>query len=521
MKNRTTTFLFLLLLVATGLTFWHFNSVTTTSKSKYQSVLKYYSCNLSDSLKLKAAHFLINNLQYHYGIPNYLVDSLGNKIKDFNGLQYPKDSLVSEFSELGYRFQMQKPVPDIESLTPEYLIQNIELAFKVWPKPWNKHIKFEEFCEYILPYRVQNEPLSDWREYFYKKYIGIAESMVDDSLFTICSRMQDTLKNSVFYSDKINLYNGFIDPFELEKIRYGACEQLSVYAILALRAIGIPAIYQEVMYWSSVNKGHVNTTFIEKDSVRYYNFSVSDGPPKRYNPKSGKQTGSVRTVLHYFSKKQDYALVLKNLKEDYPQSLFNEFIEDMPPGYSTSDPLSIKISGYGDNKLAYLCTFNMGEWKPVRWSQIWEDGSCRFENVTKTVIYSVGTYTGQGMDILTDPFIFYEEDSICYKNPSRELIPKITFPFYVSDSDKSIKKKVTGYYMKNKQWIPIYGTAILSKRKRVGGKEEWTACEVEEIGEKNVYYLGTFDNVPANAVFYGGGISRLYLPDSTGWYIRR
>ena len=27
-----------------------------------------------------------------------------------------------------------------------------------------KYIKFEDFCEYILPYRVAFEPLSEWRE---------------------------------------------------------------------------------------------------------------------------------------------------------------------------------------------------------------------------------------------------------------------------------------------------------------------------------------------------------------------
>ena len=38
------------------------------------------------------------------------------------------------------------------------LVSNIEWAFKVWrEQPWGKNVSFEQFCEYILPYRIGNE----------------------------------------------------------------------------------------------------------------------------------------------------------------------------------------------------------------------------------------------------------------------------------------------------------------------------------------------------------------------------
>lgn len=49
-------------------------------------------------------------------------------------------------------------------MTADYLINNIDHAFKVWKhRPWNKTLGFDDFCELILPYRIGNEPLSDWR----------------------------------------------------------------------------------------------------------------------------------------------------------------------------------------------------------------------------------------------------------------------------------------------------------------------------------------------------------------------
>lgn len=57
----------------------------------------------------------------------------------------------------------QKVIYDSHVITASYLIRNIDHAFGMWEKqPWGKYIKFEDFCEYILPYRVAFEPLSEW-----------------------------------------------------------------------------------------------------------------------------------------------------------------------------------------------------------------------------------------------------------------------------------------------------------------------------------------------------------------------
>ena len=46
-----------------------------------------------------------------------------------------------------------------------FLVNHIEWAFKVWrEQPWGKHVDFDTFCEYILPYRIGDEPLSLWRK---------------------------------------------------------------------------------------------------------------------------------------------------------------------------------------------------------------------------------------------------------------------------------------------------------------------------------------------------------------------
>ena len=65
--------------------------------------------------------------------------------------------------------------------TPPILVGNIEWAFKVWrEQPWGKNVSFEQFCEYVLPYRVGNEKLEPWRERLYYQFMPIIEKHKND-----------------------------------------------------------------------------------------------------------------------------------------------------------------------------------------------------------------------------------------------------------------------------------------------------------------------------------------------------
>lgn len=60
---------------------------------------------------------------------------------------------------------------DIHVITADYLIRNIDQAFVVWKKrPWNKDLSFDDFCELILPYRIGDETLEDWRSVYSEEF---------------------------------------------------------------------------------------------------------------------------------------------------------------------------------------------------------------------------------------------------------------------------------------------------------------------------------------------------------------
>ena len=68
-----------------------------------------------------------------------------------------EDKLEQEkhIESLRLRFESKyKQKRDIEVITSEFLIQSIDEAFKQWREcEWAEHLDFEQFCEYLLPYK--------------------------------------------------------------------------------------------------------------------------------------------------------------------------------------------------------------------------------------------------------------------------------------------------------------------------------------------------------------------------------
>jgi len=148
-------------------------------------------------------------------------------------LQRHCDSLLSA----GYR-SVQKRKKDIEVIDSAFLVNNIELAFSVWNKPWNKQISFEDFCCYILPYRAQTELPSNLREHMKNRFIPILDSAKVTSTLDACIVLNEHLKTIMRYQN-----TGL--PFypTIEETYYSGisrCEGLCDLGTFIMRSVGIP-----------------------------------------------------------------------------------------------------------------------------------------------------------------------------------------------------------------------------------------------------------------------------------------
>lgn len=135
---------------------------------------------------LQAAYFLIRNMDIHYSETYVWQDKEGNKL-DFSEFDYPNfvlavdaiDSIRKERGGLEFRDTI---IYDVESITGQFLIDNISQAFEVWQGSKWRDISFDDFCEYILPYRITVEPVQEWRRTYRERYQWMTDKLQKDSL---------------------------------------------------------------------------------------------------------------------------------------------------------------------------------------------------------------------------------------------------------------------------------------------------------------------------------------------------
>ena len=223
-----------------------------SNRTELEKVLDHYS---TDPEKLKAARFLIENMPYHYGYESWQQDTIKQILADAVKRKsvYGEDLLIIEKKHLdkwsSYSHYNGEKIYDSKIITADYLIENIDLSFEVWKKyPWNKHLSFDDFCEFILPYRIANEPLSNWRKKYYEHYMSKLDSLYKGTdVIDACSAVNQVLKKEWFYYNT-DFSLPHLGGDYLFTTRVGYCRDACDVATYAMRSVGIPITTDYYIY---------------------------------------------------------------------------------------------------------------------------------------------------------------------------------------------------------------------------------------------------------------------------------
>ena len=152
-------------------------SLAGDNRSELERVLDHFEDDPTP-LKYEAARFLIENMPYHHTFKGDAVErfnelylntseeSLNKRTEFFNK---NADSIRSSIS----------PVYDITTMKAEELIKAIDDACDMWcSSPWHEQYDKEIFFDYVLPYRIEHEPLSDWRQTISEEFPLLTDSVV-------------------------------------------------------------------------------------------------------------------------------------------------------------------------------------------------------------------------------------------------------------------------------------------------------------------------------------------------------
>ena len=298
-------------------------------------VLDHYK---NEPQKLLAASFLLDNILSKHSYVGWQIDSL-KKLKIVSIKEGRiNDDVVAEWRNFDYT---KLPVmKDIDVITADVLIENIDLAFDVWEKrPWSKHYSFQDFCEYILPYRIGDEPLEKWRKIYYERYAPVLDSLYQGSDVVLAARiMANYLKDEGFanYTDFTLPHLGAL--FLLEN-RVGYCRENCDIAIYVMRALGIPVAMDFYPVSPSYNSLHYWTALIDTTHL-VIPFNYIETEVSRQVRGDERKKGKVYRFL-YGAQPEKLPGIYDSLK--IPELFKDSFIRDVSNEYFPDSKITITM----------------------------------------------------------------------------------------------------------------------------------------------------------------------------------
>ncbi|KIA99192.1 hypothetical protein OA93_06060 [Flavobacterium sp. KMS] len=364
-----------------------------TKKKLEKIVVDHYQF---DSQKQEAVRFLISNMDIQYGQDYNWIDGNHEKVS-FNEFDYPNIEIaVKAFEKLKDSIKITPKsykLKDIEVITPEFLIKNIDLAFNVWRNnPWSKSYDFNTFCEYILPYRSLIEPLEDWRV-DYTLLVSGAINTVENKQDPVDVATQTILALKGFrFLDKRHDPIPYLSPKQLLFRREGACADLANLTLLACRAMGLAVTFDFTPYYAASSKRHFWDTIIDESGKHIpFNgncFGNPQGLPHAYNA-TEKRLGKVFRKT-YSIQKNALATVRDSLL--IPNGFLREKnILDVTSEYVTTGTIIYPIAASNKEKIGYLNVFNLGKWSTTDWGKRLGSG-IEYQNLGTDIVYLPSLY---------------------------------------------------------------------------------------------------------------------------------
>lgn len=354
----------------------------------FEDVLHHYKNKDSNKEKRDAAKFLFRYMASKYSLMDTIVDSALTNLYDSI---YQSDTLHSKNIVNLLKEKAPKKsnasivVRDYSVIESNNLIDHIDITYTNWKNlSALSGASFADYCEYILPYRVRNEPLTDIStKLFEKVFKAFADTIHHtDSIVPAISNFIKSIGCEVSLS-LVEHYPNLISAKHVYQMKVTPrCDDAVIFLSLALRSIGIPATYDFTPQWGNHHhRGH--SWLAVKWQQEWYAFNQNGD---YLNPIY--QNESIPKVC-----RQNYSVIKKS------------YLKDVTREYLDVVDIRISIGSKSDNKgyIPAVAVFNkFKNFNIVDLGQ--QNGSYfTFKNLGQKVIYFIGGVSNGEFTPLTNP----------------------------------------------------------------------------------------------------------------------
>lgn len=419
------------------------------NRMELETVINYYK---NDSLKLLAAKYLIANMKDKYSIKNVWLDSTMNLKKKL----YAENKLNEEEIKYAKLYDLSdiEKIYDAKVITSDYLIKSIDFAFWNWRnKIWNKNLSFEMFCSFLLPYRIGNEPLSDWQQLYKNKYSPIIDSLYKGTDMVLAAKaISDTIKSIERWDDRFSLPHH--DATFLFKYPIGECKDLCDHVLYVLRSLGIPIAIDMYPYSPEKRFAH-HWNVIKEPNGKITSFWISETDIIKYEHENRKKGKVYRLTYecngNEFAERKNNNEILPFFKDDH--------LRDVTEEYFGKNNLTLSIPKFSEAKYAYLCVFSFWGWQPIAITRI-RNHEAIFSNLQPNIIYFPFFIENREFKSFFFPFLFDGKFCHPFNYDSDDLGNVILTRKYPFNFEKH------QYFMDNLVGVCISGSNDLKKSDR-------------------------------------------------------
>lgn len=389
----------------------------TNSKNIETTVLAHYTL-LGDSQKIKAAHFLIENMFRHQSVNCTILDQYYAEIAKINK-QYQYPNCLEQYTQLYEQLRLPEQekitvINDTDVISADIIIEHIDAAFDDWRYGlWAQHLTFEEFCEYLLPYRVANEKYEPWRDSLRKDYYVATDVLKKsddcrDQVYWAACKVNDAIRKLRFRNQRL-LPQLHVDwPVSvLRNMRMGECYDYAKLTCYVMRSCGIPVSLDFTPQWP--DRAHAHHWNALLDNTGYSMPFMGGESNPGYPSKQGRRMAKVYRYTFAYQP-QSLAAQSEGMGQKIPPILSSPFIKDVSEEYFKGRSLSFKLNkAHQRDSFAYIAVFNNQEWIPVDYARVGNDGTATFSNLGSDIVY-MPVYWGRNRSVPAGDIVLLHRD---------------------------------------------------------------------------------------------------------------
>lgn len=400
-----------------------------SNRTELEAVLNHYRDTDINPQKLRAAEFLIENMPAHYSYADeriYEYYGYAGRILADKSLtpNQQRDSLQA-ITARKYSDLSSHTVPDAQVIKADFLIDNIDKSYAQWTTcPWTGHLTFDEYLEWILPYKFAELQAQDhWRDTLYVRFC--APCLEERTLY----KNDAEYYNVVEVADGVREYTGkhihrhivddatvlpLLSDHLLASMTYGTASDYSLMLALLMRSLGVPAALDETPVGP---RGNASTQWLVILSDRgdqlttEWDFKTKIGEgffPYERGPKVYRNTYSINREREEYLRKAKYKYPFAVNRRDVTRQYFLTS--------NLSLPVDNAVKKHLKDKYVYIASAvrkDDNPWQIVDFGKI-KGGKACFNDMGREVLYTIMGYDGTGLIEITDPFILHKDGSVEY-----------------------------------------------------------------------------------------------------------